>query len=199
MRSTIVTNSYRRIAIIVAAVVIPVAAAAFWWLQRPEPVNPFYDQETGLAFEYHADMKASTLSQSDIDDMIIARLTPSSTEGAQYLVTTRRETGFETLTGVTGQSGPDIVLDNLNRSYPDRFPGFRLQRQQTFSLAGVNAAEAIFTYDSPNNGGRAQQHFIALMRTPDEAVYFSFQSLEADFADLDSRYFQPLRQSISFE
>lgn len=159
----------------------------------------FQDSTSQLTFSYDSQRVTSApLTTDDEADGFLARLEPAVDESSSpFVVSVRRDSGYRAISSVSGQSLPEIVLDNIGRSYPDRFPGFRAIRQQTLSVGGVNAAEIVFLYDGPA-GQSAKQHLLALAINDDEVILLSFQALEQDFELLDQDIFQPLRDSIQF-
>ncbi len=146
-----------------------------------------------------SEFKQLELSKEDIADNFLDRMTKFNNDGLQeMLITVRNEKRFNLVSGLTKKEPVDVILDNIAKNYPQRFPGYKKLRQQKFTTAGVEAAEVVFVYDSPS-GQKAKQHILVLMRTKDEAVYVAYQALEKDFDRLDTTYFSLMRKSIKFD
>lgn len=167
-----------------------------WELSKPELVQ-FRDDVTGVNFSHSADLSSSEINSADQAEGVLARLENVDSSTPAVLITIRREQGLAASANATNQSVIDVVMDSTARAYPVRFPGYAEQSRRTFSHNGIQAGEVIFSYTGPS-GELAQQRFIALIKSDDEAVYLSFQAKAADFSQLNTRYFKPIVASLSF-
>ncbi len=158
----------------------------------------FKSTDHGISLEYPHQLFVNELTKQDIDDRFLLRLTGVSQANQNMLVTVRYEQELNKVASAIGKSVTQALLVNLSISYPKRFPGYTEVRRQSMNHAGVDAAEVVFTYDSPT-GAKVKQHLLMLARTDDEALFVSFQALESDFNQLDTEYFKPIRDSIKFE
>ncbi len=188
----------KTVPILIVLFIVVMGSVEFAYLQSGPTDQYFHDEATNLSFTYNTEFTQQLLSELDRSQNYITRITNSGEIEDQFLITARKEPDFSTVSNATGKSPLDIALSSLERSFPDVYPNFSQLRQLKFDTAGVNASEVVFTYDSPA-GEKAKQHLLMLQRNQDEIVFVSFQALEKDFAFIDEKYFQLLRDSISFE
>jgi hypothetical protein len=154
----------------------------------------FSDPTTGLSFNFDAELEPIELTQTDRDDKVVSRIT-SVEEGGNILITARYEDGFKKASGVTSKTSIDIILNSIERSYPERFPGYKELSSRKYDNNGKAAAEVIFSYNSTNDS-LATQRLVVLTDGEDRAVYVSAQSLTADFETLNLKYFDTVFESV---
>lgn len=148
-------------------------------------------------YEVSSRFQQTELTERNIKDKFLAMF-ELRVGSDQALVTVKKEDNLGIVSSISGKSPVEAMLTNASKVLPAMYPGYREIRQQQFSWAGVNAAEIFFTYTALN-GEQAKDHVLIMLKNQDEAIVFTFQSLEKDFDRLDAEYFKPIRDSIKFE
>lgn len=154
----------------------------------------FRDDKTGLSFDFSPELTKTELNAKDSQDKILLRLTHSQ---PSLLITVRYEEGLRQASVISRLPLKDMLIENSDRSLPQRFPGYSKLSRRTFQQNGHEAIEYIFTYN--NNEQLLKQRFVILIVDADRAVYIAAQAKEADFATVSSRYFDPLLSTVAFD
>lgn len=152
-----------------------------------------FDESLGLKLNHPEVLKNEQLTDQDRKDKFVLRLTRSS---PPIIVTVRYEDNIRSVVSATKQSQLDLLTDSLLKSYPDRYPNFKLIEKNDILVGGKNSKEFIFTYKSPSDI-TARQRFIIISKTQDIAVYISMQSQETEYEINNKTYFEDIIKSIS--
>src|SRR3712207_1757128 len=84
----------------------------------------FQDKALGIQIKYPNSLRHVALSEQDTKDKVLLRLIePLGTP--PLLVTLRYEQGLRPLSVVVKKETLEILLSNIERSYPQRFPGYQ--------------------------------------------------------------------------
>ena len=192
--------------LLLGCVVIAGATVTIWtvYIKRDTPavnINTQATQKlaedslTGLSLHYGEPLKLEVLSPQDQKDKFIFRM--SSKEPAM-LISVRYEDGLRTISSLAKQEPLELLLGNIDKAYPQRFPGYSLSNEHKLKVDGKSAAELIFTYKGPN-GELAKQRQYIVMKDGDMAIIVSTQSKGNDFESLNNKYFTPLLMSLHFK
>jgi len=150
---------------------------------------------SGVALSYTSPFSEQRLTQEDIDNGFLHRLT---SQNPPIIFTVRQEAGLQIAANATGQSILDMVASNLRRAYPDRFPGFEIVTEKNFSIDGRDAKDIVFTYNNAS-GQSVKQRFVIVRKTSDVAIYLSMQSQIATYDDNNTHYFERLLASVKIQ
>jgi hypothetical protein len=157
----------------------------------------FFDPSSSLTLSYSPNLMPTALSSGDLRDKFLLRLQPEDSSGENLLISVRYENGFEKISNVTLKDPIDIILDSIERSYPQRFQGFTKINQAVFNLNGSKAAEINFEYLGPTEE-TITQVLLVLMKDSDRAFYVSFQSPKEQFENIYNRYYPEIKNSVRF-
>lgn len=91
-----------------------------------------------------------------------------------------------------------MLLRNIERAYPQRFPEYLKTSEKTFDYKGKKAAEIYFTYTSPANE-LIRQRMMIVGYDGDTALYFTAQARESDFSRLNKKYFDKMFSELDFQ
>lgn len=164
------------------------------------PINTtaFHDNTTGVSLKYPEKLEAAALNEQDKKDRILLRLQQSGSIDMPLLVTLRYEDGIRQTANLLKREPLDIILDSIDKSYPQRFPDFQKNDQKRLEINGRKAAEVTFTYKRNNVGEKLKQRLLIIMKDDDVAIYLAAQSTEQHFATANQTYFEPMFTSITF-
>ncbi len=182
----------RRVFIIL---VMLMALGTYLFIIRKPVVLSTFSYDSRLQFNYSQRLELQTLSDKDKKDQFIFRATEAP-NSAPFLVTVRYEEGLEAISALAKQPPLDLLVNNSQKAYPQRFPGYKEESVRQFELNGHEAAETYFTYK--NNAERIKQRFLIVLRDSDIAFYVAAQAKETDFEKINNTYFQPIFESIDF-
>lgn len=153
------------------------------------------DLEQGLSVRYKEPLTEQALSGQDKDDKFIIRLT---SQAPAMIVSVRYEEGLRAASAVTKQETLPMLLGNADKAFPQRYTEYSKKGERQFEIAGKKAAELIFTYKGPN-GDVAKQRLLIIAKDENTAIYIAFQAQETGFEGLNTEYFEPMVQTISFD
>jgi hypothetical protein len=187
--------------IVVSAVLFMVLPGTLGQSNRSQvqSTEAFAAPQAGVKLSFpNANLVKLALSEEDKKDKLLLRLANRKGKEKELLVTVRYEDGLRPIATLTKQDLRDILAGNIAKSYPKRFPDFKLQDQRSFELDSHKAKEIIFTYKGPN-GKRVKQRFMFVVRNDDMAVYIAAQSRENDYDRLNKEYFEPVIKSLEVD
>lgn len=166
--------------------------------QQQNSYTEFHDSGTGASFKYPVSLNQIDLSGSDKKDKFIFRAQNTKADSSNpVLITVRYEDGIAVAAKTTKQVPLDMLVSNVRKSYPSRYPGFSELSFSRRSYQSRQAAEVVFTYNV--NGKVLKQKFVLVQLSEDRFVYFSFQS-ESDFYDqADNSYFNLILDSLKIK
>ncbi|MBI2645166.1 hypothetical protein HYW94_03285 [Candidatus Uhrbacteria bacterium] len=118
--------------------------------------------------------------------------------GTPLLIILRYEDGLRMPATVSHLEIIPMLMMNLERAYPGRFPDYKKKSEKKFEYRGKKAAEVDFTYTGPA-GEMIKQRFLMVEYDGDTALYFSAQAREEDFEKLNKKYFNRMFSSIRFK
>lgn len=122
--------------------------------------------------------KRLILSEQNKKDRVLLRLQHSSSMELPLLVTFRYEDGIRKTANLLKREPLDIILDSIDKSYPQRFPDFQKIDQERLEISGRKAAEVTFTYKRNNAGEKLKQRMLVIMKNDDVAIYLAAQATE---------------------
>ena len=97
----------------------------------------------------------------------------------------------------------DVLSQNVERQYPNRYTDFKKEKQEKITVDGVEASQFYFTYTGADEQTRMKQRFVIVTHEYEKkelgtvAFYLSFQSQESDFEKLNPT-FQQILDSFKF-
>lgn len=128
---------------------------------------------------------------------IMFRAIQTAEESRPMLVNIKKEKGLRIVTSLTRVEMLAGLLRNMERAYPQRFPGYKKEGERTFEQGGKKSAEIYFTYKSPA-GEIIKQRLMVIEYDGGTAIYFSAQSKQKDFDSLNKKYFNKIFKSVKF-
>ncbi len=191
------------IASIVIVLISIVGLIAGWWLwhnhnnkQQPASVNKpqttVFSQDT-VHFNYPTSAKSEAINTQDKTAKVLFKITNSPSQPA-YLIRLRKETGLELLAQASKQPLLDTLLSNAYQQLPKRYPGYQQVKVERLQVGGQNAAALTFTYKNANQ--TLKEMLLIVPKGSSEAYYLEAQSKEADFDNVISNYFNPIKDSL---
>lgn len=189
----------KQIALIVTGILIVLGAVSYSvWRYQERQWTSFTSEQPKLSFQHPRVFKVEPLPEEKnrrLDFLFRA----SEGELTNPLnVNLRAETGLRLPTSLTKQEMIPMLLGNIEAAYPQRFPDFKKESERTFEQAGKKAAELLFIYTGPAGESIKQRLFI-IAYDGDTALYLAAQSKEADFDELNHKYFNRMFASLKFE
>lgn len=169
-----------------------------WYHSQPSwKVQTITDPK--ISFEYPSVIRPNILTDSEKNDKFLFRAKEvQDTNTPPMLVTLRHEDGLRAPAALTHQELIDMLLGNIDKAYPQRFPGYEALSTHKFEQDGHKAAELFFTYDSPS-GGKIKQRLLIADIDGNRVIYLSAQAKESDYPQLDKKYFTKIFSSLIFE
>lgn len=159
-----------------------------WHLQRVENI--------GITVDLPNSSVLQKLSEEDELNNILLRVIRKKND--PFLVTIRKEKGLRPIIALTRQDMLPMLLRNLERAYPQRFPGYKKVSEKKLEYGDKKAAEVSFTYTN-SAGGTVQQRLLIVEYDGDTALYFSAQAQEENFDRLNKKYFNRIFSSVRFK
>ncbi len=167
----------------------------------PRPVSPainfghFKDNNTGLELDY--DQRLSQLirlTDQEINDQLLLRLTDKGNGAQQFLVSVRYEKDLAKAAAITKQTLLDHLQSSLELTLPKKtsYKQLALDRVQ---VAGRESIQVTFTYIASQQTV-TRQRLLIIPIDNDKAVYVAMQSKDSDFSDVAKQLFDPLQGSI---
>ncbi len=185
------------ISLVIGIVILGGGGLAAWKSYQENQWQQFTNPEPQFMFDYYQKMNLTQSSEEEKQKAEpFVRLTEGSLE-TSLLVSIRMEKGLRLVTSLTHQDLIPYLLNSAEGAHPQRFSGYHKQSEREFELSGKKAAEITFTYDSPA-GGRIEQRFMIIAYDGNTALYFAAQAKEADFDQLNKKYFDRIFQSLTF-
>jgi hypothetical protein len=156
----------------------------------------FTSQTTGTEIKHDAKLLPTKLSAQDKKDKIVLRLI-NSEELPELLVTMRTEDGLRLLSVYAKQDLRSVIMQNISKAYPLRFPEYTQLSTRNFEVNGKKAGEVIFTYKKGSE--LIKQRFVFIIKSDDEAIYLAAQSRNSDFDALNTTYFDKIFDSLTIK
>jgi hypothetical protein len=184
--------------LVLLAIIGGILTAKFYFEDKPsQTIAPkkSYTNNLGVRTTFPTSINVVRLTDADKKERIDMRLSGSNPE---ILITGRSDTGLKVITSVTKTPMIDALLSSLKKSYPKRFPEFKLEDTNKLTVSDQNAANVTFTYKSPSDE-TVKQRLLIISLDENTAYYLSAQTLEKDFATANSKYFDEIFSSISIE
>ena len=114
-----------------------------------------------------------------------------------FVVALSKETGLRIAASLSRADIVPMLLRNIERAYPLRFPEFSKLSEKNLELGDRKAAEIYFTYMGPA-GEKIKQRMMIVEYDGDTALYLSAQAKEKDFDGLNRKYFQGMFAKLKF-
>lgn len=149
----------------------------YFYLSRPV-WRPYQNDEFGVKFDWPDNFKAVSLTEAEKESGMVFKIERAKPE-AQVFLRVEKDLGPVRFTGKTIL---DYLVETIDRTYPQRFPGYYKEDQRRFVLAGRNAEEFTFTYKSPKDETRIRQRYVVIVEDNKNLAFFlSFQAPEKEF------------------
>ena len=139
--------------------------------------NTYQNDELGVALEWPETFAATDLTEQEQAANIVFRITR---EEPSALFSLRFESGLGPLK-LAGGTVFDALVEAINRRYPDRFPDYKKEKYEEFTLAAEKAALFEFTYLGTDGETRMKQRFVLVVKD-NAAYYLSCQAPETEFS-----------------
>lgn len=149
--------------------------------QQPE-WKIYTNLEKGISFRYPPDYATAQLTESFTEAGIFVRLLKANAEAS---LSVSQETGLGMLK-LAGGTVYDALVDQVNRRYPDRFPGYKKVRFSETVIANEKAAIFDFTYTA-KDGNIAQQRLAVIVKNND-AYFIAAQTLQERFSQMETEF-----------
>lgn len=171
-----------------------VGAATFIYRnQKPDSAAPnttvelkeFSDATQAVKLSYPAAANVLSLTAQDVKDKFLLRA--SGDAKPLYSITLRYEDGLKTASQLSKTSTRQLLLDNVSKAFPVRYPGYTKLSERTFEHNGKQAAEVDFTYQG-KDGALARQSLYIFLRDENTAYYLSLQAKQSDFDKLNGTF-----------
>ncbi|MEK7602720.1 MAG: hypothetical protein AAB459_00555 [Patescibacteria group bacterium] len=157
----------------------------------------FTDNKQGISFDYSSTLKQIELNGDDLKDNFVFRAENIYNTDPPILISVRYENGLKAASTVTKQSKIELVMQNLRKAYPKRFPSFEEVSSNKTEIDSKTAQEVVFTYTS--NSINSKQRLLIIDKNEDTVIYVSMQSKNSDYDKLDSEIFTPITNSIKIK
>ena len=154
--------------------------------------------EVGLEVQQPTQLKRAELSDKDKQGNVLLRLQESEANKVPVLITVRYEDGLKAIFAVTKQEPLEMLLTNLDKSYPDRFPGFTKISDRELTVGDKEAAEIVFDYQQPGQE-KVRQRLLIVIKDSDTAVYVAGQLPADQYDQYNSTLLEPVFTSLKFE
>lgn len=195
-------RSHRRMLLIAVLGILILGAAGVYgvWRSREAQWATFSWTDPPFTFLYNNQLLASRDIPSEEEKTrahTVFRATERETGSSPILFTARYEEGLRIVTSLVRQDQIDVLLGNSDKAFPLRYQGYTKLSERKFTVESRDAAELVFTYQG-STGETVKQRFLVVAYDADRAMYLAVQAKEADFADLNKRYFQRMFNSLAF-
>lgn len=160
-------------------------------------LEEFQDYTTGAVLNYPPTALSQKITEQDKKDKIIFRARQIEGQEKAFLITLRYENGLRPLAQLAKMEPINLIINGVEKAYPQRFPNFKLLEMKKFSRDGRPGAEINFKYKGPS-GENIRQRLLILMASDDRAVYLAGQTKQADFEDLREDFDQ-IFDSLRFD
>jgi hypothetical protein len=179
---------------VILLIIIGLGAAGWlWWSNRDKATTVY--RSHGVSFNYGKTWRLQNLTDQDKKDNFIFWAN-QPVDQPIFQTTVRYEDGIAKAASVAKKEPMDMLVENLRRTYPTRFPSFTEVSSRRYNQDGHQAAELIFTY---KKGSMAiKQRFGLYLKDSNTAVYIASQSKTGDYEKINKRFFDPLYSSVSF-
>ena len=155
----------------------------------------YNDPHSGIRLTYPDDM-AIRISED-----------PSQTQGVTFTlnkddpkvqVTSWSEQG-ESISklSVLGESMSKLILSNVKKQLDSIYPEANIISEKLREVNGYKAGELVFTYRA-NDGSKAKQRMLVVVKNSDTAVTLAAQSREEDYDTVNKDYFERIIESVTF-
>lgn len=160
-------------------------------------LTKFEDEASGAVLSYSPKLAENKVDESDVADKIFFRQSIVQEEYSA-LITARWEDGLKIVATTTKQDLVDVLSDSIEKTFPTRYPEFKLISKRVFTYNTRDAVEAIFTYRGPE-GFMIQQRFLGLVRDDDSAVYLQAQAPTDSFDGAEKEIFDDVFTSFTIQ
>ncbi len=184
--------------LIIAAAVIALATAAIvGWLWHQHATRPasYQSHDLGVRFDYARALAKLPLTSEHQRGGTVLRLANPPGQTPELLITLRSERGLKTVAAATKRDLRTTLLASLDKSYPQRYPGYVVLSRRNFDLNSHLASETVFSYEGPS-GQLVRQQFWLVVLDDDRALYLSAQGKDDHFVQLKRDYFNALFASV---
>lgn len=147
----------------------------------------FVDVNQGLSLNYPQTLKKLELTKNDIKDNFIFRADNVNGSDEPVLVSVRYEKGLKEAAALTKQNKLEMVIQNLRKSYPTRFPGFNEISSKITEIEGHEAKEVIFSYQTQKI--TSYQRLVIIDKNDDSVIYIAMQSTKSGFYSVNKNIF----------
>lgn len=153
----------------------------------------------GLVVDKDKSLRRLVLTEEDEEKGALWRLIQPADSIQEFGIDANFEQGdsLRKLTAYTRQSLRDSVVSNVNVQLPRQFPGFKEISQRNLSINGIDANETIFEYSSGKD--KIKQRMVLIFKNSDTAIYIVAQTKSSNYEEINSKYFEPLIQSVKIE
>ena len=156
----------------------------------------FKNDTYGLSLSYPVETEVINLSEQDKKDKFVLKL--QHVTRPEYLINVKAETGLRLPAQLAKLDVVDLVVDGAIKALPSRYPGYKLINQEEFMVEGKAGAVIEFTYLGPAKE-LIHQRLLLIEKDIDTALYFTMQSRDSDFLDLEASIFDQLQASIELD
>jgi len=195
----------KQVTVLVLVALLFSAGATLFFILRPNKASNNKSQQStdtinfnssvqGISFDYPLGLKQIPLSSDDLEDNFIFRADNSDPKSAPVLISVKYEDGLKVAAAVTKVNKLDLVLQNLRKNYPSRFPEFNEVSSQKIKIGEHIAQEIVFTYDS--NNFASKQKLLVVDKNDDQVVYIAMQAKVQDFDMLNNQIFLAIIGSL---
>ena len=158
----------------------------------------FDDTGIGVSFLYSSSLEQIKLSDADRKDKFIFRAQNKQTDSQHpVLITARYEDGIAIAAKITKQAPLDMLIANVRKSYPARYPGFEEASFAKKDYRSYDGIETVFTYKS--NNIEVKQKFVIIQLSEDRFIYISLQSTATSYDLANSKYFDSVLSTLKFK
>ncbi len=148
-------------------------------------LKEFSNTSQGVKLNYPVDASVLDLTPQDVKDKFLFRA--SGDAEPPYSITLRYEDGLRIASQLSKTTTRQLLLDNVFKAFPTRYPGYKKLSERTFEHSGKQAAEIDFTYQG-KDGSLARQALYIFLRDENTAYYLALQAKESDFDKLNSTF-----------
>lgn len=148
-------------------------------------LKEFSDAAQAVKLSYPAAANVLSLTTQDVKDKFLFRV--SGDAKPPYIITLRYEDGLSIASQLSKTSTRQLLLENVSKAFPARYPGYKKLSERTYEHNGKQAAEVDFTYQA-KDGSLARQSLYIFLRDENTAYYLSLQAKQSDFDKLNGSF-----------
>lgn len=137
----------------------------------------------------------STETGQDTKELFVA-YKPAADIAESALVHVYFEEGLKAPSNLLGKKPTEVIFQNSERALKNKFPNYSLISKEITNLEKINSDvfQMVFSYAIDNE--KVVQKLLGIPIDDDRVLYFRFQCAEDSYREFNSRYFEPLFESI---